>query len=134
MKLLIDEDLSPLIASYLCQKMLLDAVSVRDRNLLNKPDYEILEYAFQEDRVLVTANVRDFERFANIREVHAGIILIRDGTLLRREQIEVVNIACSAIIAEIEAGRDMINRVLYVETDRGLKFEDLPKSKYTGHG
>jgi predicted nuclease of predicted toxin-antitoxin system len=127
MKLLIDEDLSPLIASYLCQKML-DAVSVRDRNLLNTPDYEILEYAFQEDRILVTANVRDFERFANIREVHAGIILICDGTLLRREQIEVVNIACSAIIAEIEAGRDMINRVLYVETDGSLKFEDLPKS------
>jgi predicted nuclease of predicted toxin-antitoxin system len=127
MKLLIDEDLSPLIASYLCQKML-DAVSVRDRNLLNTPDYEILEYAFQEDRILVTANVRDFERFANIREVHAGIILICDGTLLRREQIEVVNIACSAIIAEIEAGRDMTNRVLYVETDGSLKFEDLPKS------
>jgi predicted nuclease of predicted toxin-antitoxin system len=129
MKLLIDEDLSPLIASYLCQNML-DAVSVRDRNLLNTPDYEILEYAFQEDRILVTANVKDFERFANIREVHAGIILICDGTLLRREQIEVVNIACSAIIAEIKAGRDMINRVLYVETDRSLKFEDLPKSKY----
>lgn len=129
MKLLIDEDLSPLIASYLCQKML-DAVSVRDRNLLNTPDYEILEYAFQEDRILVTANVKDFERFANIREVHGGIILICDGTLLRREQIEVVNIACSAIIAEIEAGRDTINRVLYVETDGSLKFEDLPKSKY----
>jgi predicted nuclease of predicted toxin-antitoxin system len=112
---------------------MLDAVSVKDRNLLSTPDYEILEYAFQEDRILVTANVRDFERFANIREVTAGIILICDGTLLRREQIEVVNIACSAIIAQIEAGRDMINRVLYVETNRSLKFEDFPKSKYADH-
>jgi predicted nuclease of predicted toxin-antitoxin system len=52
MKLLIDEDLSPSIARYLCSNMLLDAVAVRDRNLLNTPDYEILEYAFKEDRIL----------------------------------------------------------------------------------
>ncbi len=89
--------------------MLLDAVAVRDRNLLNTPDYEILEYAFQEDRILVTANVRDFEKFANAREVHAGIVLICDGTLLRAEQIEVVSLAVIAIIAEYEQSRDMIN-------------------------
>ncbi|MEO1433239.1 MAG: hypothetical protein AAFV71_30075 [Cyanobacteria bacterium J06633_8] len=74
----------------------------------------------------MTANVKDFERFASIREIHAGIILICDGTLLRVEQMEVVNIAVAAILAEVEAGRDMINRVLYVETDRSLKFENLP--------
>jgi predicted nuclease of predicted toxin-antitoxin system len=126
MKLLIDEDLSPSIARYLCSHMLLDAVAVRDRNLLNTPDYEILEYAFQEDRILVTANVKDFEQFASAREVHAGIIFICDGSLLRAEQIEVVNMAVTAIIAEIEAGKDMINRVLYVETDGSLIFKELP--------
>lgn len=129
MKFLIDEDLSPLIALYLCQEMLLDAVAARDRNLLNAPDYAILEYAFAEDRILITANVKDFERFANSREVHAGIILICDGTLLRKEQIEVVNIAVVAVMREYEQKRDMINRVLYVGYDRSLKFEDLPKSK-----
>jgi len=117
MKFLIDEDLSPSIARYLCQEMLLDAVAVRDRNLLNAPDYEILEYAFQEQRILITANVKDFEYFANIREVHAGIILICDGTLLRQEQIAVVSVAVAAILAEYEQSRDMINRVLYVEAD-----------------
>ena len=40
--------------------------------------------------------------------------------------MEVVNVAVNAILAEVEAGRDMINRVLYVETDRSLKFENLP--------
>ncbi len=126
MKFLVDEDLSPSIARYLCEEMLVDAVAVRDRNLLNTPDYEILEYAFQEERILITANVKDFERFANIREVHAAIVLICDGTLLRTEQIEMVNIAVVAILAELEAGRDMINRVLYVEADRSLEFENLP--------
>ncbi len=128
MKFLVDEDLSPSIARYLCEQILVDAVAVRDRNLLNTPDYEILEYAFQEERILITANVKDFERFANIREIHAGIILICDGTLLRTEQMEVVNIAVVAILAEVEARRDMINRVLYVETDRSVKFENLPLS------
>ncbi|MEM6404933.1 MAG: DUF5615 family PIN-like protein [Cyanobacteria bacterium P01_D01_bin.116] len=121
-----DEDLSPSIARYLCEQMLVDAVAVRDRNLLNTPDYEILEYAFEEERILVTANIKDFERFASLREIHAGIILICDGSLLRTEQMEVVNVAVVAILAEVRAGRDMINRVLYVETDRSLKFENLP--------
>ncbi|MEO1559110.1 MAG: hypothetical protein AAFS12_05570 [Cyanobacteria bacterium J06632_19] len=40
--------------------------------------------------------------------------------------MEVVNFAVAAILAEVKAGRDMINRVLYVETDRNLKFENLP--------
>ncbi len=73
-------------------------------------------------------NVKDFERFANIREVHAGIVLICDGTLLRTEQMEVVNVAVVAILAELKAGRDMINGVLYVEANRSLKFENLPIS------
>ena len=54
--------------------------------------------------------------------------MICDGTLLRTEQMEVVNIAVVAILGEIKAGRDMINRVLYVEADRSLKFENLPIS------
>ena len=37
MKFLIDEDLSPSIARYLCEEMLVDAIAVRDRNLLNTP-------------------------------------------------------------------------------------------------
>jgi predicted nuclease of predicted toxin-antitoxin system len=126
MKFLVDEDLSPSVALYLCRERFLDAVAVRDRSLLNAPDYEILEYAFQEDRILITANVRDFERFANAREVHAGIILICDGTLLRQEQIKAVSIAVDAITIEYSQGRDMINRVLYVEFGGSLKFEDLP--------
>jgi predicted nuclease of predicted toxin-antitoxin system len=128
MKFLVDEDLSPSIALYICQEMYFDAVAVRDRNLLNAPDYEILEYAFQEDRILITANVKDFERFANVREIHAGIILICDRSLLRQEQLEVVTIAVFAIADEYKQGRDMVNRVLYVGVDGSLNFQDLPIS------
>jgi predicted nuclease of predicted toxin-antitoxin system len=42
MKFIIDEDLSPRVARYLCQEFCLDAIAVRDRNLLvsrNKNSY-----------------------------------------------------------------------------------------------
>lgn len=59
MKFLIDEDISPYVARYLCEQLLIDAVAVRDRGLLGKSDRQILEYAFNEDRIVVTANIGD---------------------------------------------------------------------------
>lgn len=38
MKFLIDEDLSPYVARYLCEQLLIDAVAVRDRGLLGVSD------------------------------------------------------------------------------------------------
>ncbi len=128
MKFLIDEDLSPAIARYLCKNLLLDAVAARDRGLLSVNDYQILKYAFDEERILVTANICDFERFARNCEVHAGIIFIRNGGLLRDEQIAVVEKAINVIIGELKSGRDMINRVLYVELDNMMNFETLPST------
>jgi predicted nuclease of predicted toxin-antitoxin system len=127
-KLLIDEDLSPRVAYLLCEQLLIDSISVRDRGLLSSNDQEILEYAFQEDRILVTANIRDFEELARSYEVHPGIVLVRDGSLLREEQITIVKDAIQAIEIELKDGRDMINRVLYISIDGTKKFEYLSAS------
>lgn len=56
----------------------MDTVAVCDRGLLGG-----------DDRILVTANVGDFERFARACEVHAGIIFISEGNLLRSELIAI---------------------------------------------
>jgi predicted nuclease of predicted toxin-antitoxin system len=93
MKFIIDEDLSPRVARYLCQEFCFDAIAVRDRGLLGATDPEVLEYAFKEDRILVTANIRDFEKLAAAVEIHAGIVLMQDGDLLAAEQIEVIDTA-----------------------------------------
>ena len=127
-KLLIDEDLSPRVAHLLCEQLLIDSISVRDRGLLSSNDQEILEYAFQEDRILVTANIRDFEELAQSCEVNPGIVLICNGSLIRDEQITIVKNAIQAIEAELEDGRDMINRVLYISIDGTKKFENLSAS------
>ncbi len=58
MKFLIDEDLSPYVARYLCEQLLINAVAVRDRGLLGVSDRQILEYAFNEDRIVVTEECR----------------------------------------------------------------------------
>ena len=126
MKFLIDEDISPTAARYLCEELLIDAVAVRDRGLLGKNDRYILEYAFNEDRILVTANVVDFERFARVLEVHNGIVFFLEGDLLRNEHIEVLKNAVTAIQAEIDAGREMINRVLYISYSGTKHFENIP--------
>ena len=125
MKFLIDEDLSPSVARHLCENVFIDAVAVRDRGLLSVNDYQILKYAFDEERILVTANVCDFERFARNCEVHAGIIFIRNGALRRDEQIAVVEKAVSAILSELKSGHDLVNRVLYIELDGTINFETL---------
>jgi predicted nuclease of predicted toxin-antitoxin system len=111
MKFIIDEDLSPRVARYLCQEFCFDAIAVRDRGLLGATDPEVLEYAFNEDRILVTANVRDFEKLAAAIEIHAGIILIQEGDLLATEQIELMTRAV---------------QVLYISISGTAKFEDLP--------
>lgn len=126
MKFLIDEDISPSIARILCEQLLVDAVAVRDRGLLGVSDQEVLEYAFNEDRIVVTANIKDFEKFAQAVEVHAGVVFIQEGDLLRKEQLEICLEALAFIQQEIAAGRDMINRVLYISIDGTKKLETLP--------
>ncbi len=100
----------------------IDAIHLRDRGLLEATDREVLDQAFNENRVLVTANVGDFLKLARARELHAGIVVLDDGGLLRDEQHEVVRRAYDAMLGE----RDMVNRVLRVARDGTMTFEDVP--------
>ena len=65
----------------------IDAYHVRDRGILGATDHELLERAFDEDRILITSNVDDFAKLASAREIHAGIVLIERAGLLRDEQM-----------------------------------------------
>ena len=119
-KLLIDENLSPLVATTLCEDGV-DAAHVRDRGLNGASDPEVLEHAFAEDRVLATVNVDDFVKLARARELHAGIVLIEQGGLRRDEQV-----ALMRRVVERLAGEDMANRVLWVAHDGSMKIEEMP--------
>ncbi|MBX3186156.1 MAG: DUF5615 family PIN-like protein [Labilithrix sp.] len=71
MKLLLDENLLRGLPRRLlvrrCRRL-----SRSRRGHAQREDSEVLDRAFEEDRILVTANVADFERLAHARELHAG--------------------------------------------------------------
>ena len=121
LKLLLDENLSPKVAEWL-RLAGIDAVHIRDRGLLEASDREVLEKAYTEDRILITANVGDFLKLARARDLHAGIVLLDDGGLLRDEQMEIILRAHAALLQQ----RDMVNRVLRISTDGKMRFEEIP--------
>lgn len=126
MRFLIDEDLSPKVAERLRVNDGLDVIHVRDRGLLGESDPVILQRAYDEDRILVTANVKDFQRLAQARELHPGIVLILDGSLSRDEQLDLMCGIVAEITQELLEERDMVNRVLEIEANGESNFYDLP--------
>jgi predicted nuclease of predicted toxin-antitoxin system len=120
-KLLLDENISPKVAHVLCRDGI-DACGVRDRGLLEATDPEVFAKAFAEDRVVVTVNVGDFQRLASRCDLHAGVVLIERGDLLRDEQIDVIRDAVAAMIRR----EDMVNTLLRVALDGTMSFEILP--------
>ena len=127
-KLLIDEDLSPWVAQQLRDKYFVDVVHIRDRGRLGLSDREILDFAFDQDRILITANVADFLRLAKAREMHCGIVLVLDGALRRADQLQLCCRVKALLAEELDAGRDMVNRLLRISMSGTTEFVDLPSS------
>ena len=121
MKLLLDENLSARAAVELRTEGH-DVVHLRERSRLGQSDREVLDLAFAEDRVLVTANVGDFRKLAGAREIHAGLVLLLDGGLRRDEQLEVLR----RVIDALGTAGDLVNRALTVALDGGFVIEELP--------
>ena len=123
-KLLLDENLSPAVAVTLARDDGIDACHVRDRAMLGWEDTEVFERAFKEDRIVATCNVDDFAQLAHSAELHAGLVLIEQSVGLKRPQLLAVIRAAVALIES--GGHDMANRVLWVNVDGGMRFEDIP--------
>lgn len=126
-KLLLDEQLSPSVAQRLRNFESIDVVHIRDRGRLGSTDREVLEFAFEDDRILVTGNVGDFLRLARAREIHCGIVFLLDGALSRAQQADLLRTVCSVLAAEFASGRDMVNRILRVALGGMMEFADTPQ-------
>ncbi|MBI3180184.1 MAG: DUF5615 family PIN-like protein [Deltaproteobacteria bacterium] len=128
-RLLIDEDLSPWAAQRLASEDGTDAVHVRDRGKLGQRDNVILDLAYKEDRILVTANVADYLKLAASRDLHAGIVLMENGNLRRHEQLKTICSAVRKVRRELVVGRDMINRVLVIDLRGSMRIESVARTK-----
>lgn len=80
MKLLIDENLSPVLARWANESGVF-ASAVIYVGLQGKPDINIWRYAFENDLVVVTVNVEDFIVLAKGVELHPGVIAFREAGL-----------------------------------------------------
>ena len=106
-RLYLDENLSPRIAAQLRLRGI-DAVSVRDIELLGAADVQHPERATEEGRVLVTTDV-DFLRLAASGIEHAGIVF-------GQQEVHTVGswVRLLALLCFVYSEQEMRNHVEYV--------------------
>ena len=122
MKYLLDEMLSPALAKELSSSGI-DVTHISYRARDGSPDHEVWRYALDQDRIVITMNVSDFLTLAGRSEIHAGLIVLRQGGLTRAEQRSWIQPVIQAIEAE---QRDMVNRFAEVTGIGAFTFRDLP--------
>ena len=98
MKLLVDENLSPLLVEKLNARGYL-AAKPEHLGLRDVRDDVVWAYAFEHDQIVITCNAEDFLTLARGSELHAGLIIFRRGDLLRDEQWRILE----PVIAKLEA-------------------------------
>ena len=108
MKALVDEQLSPQIASRLRESGY-DVIAVTERGeLVGSNDRVVLEVASAEDRAVITNNVKDFrplaaERLAQGR-THAGLILVASKRTRTRAAVATLATAIEKVLHDHPEG------------------------------
>lgn len=120
MKLLVDECLSPELATF-AQESGLEAYHVAHRGWSGQSDARILEHMLEEELVLITNNRDDFLALIGHAELHPGLIILVDN-VRRSEQLMLLAIALHIA----SALPSMINRVIEVRADGTAETYDLP--------
>ena len=125
MKLLIDENLSPLLARW-ANELGLEAEAAIYVGLQAEPDLRVWRHAYDHSQIVVTVNVADFIRLANDVDLHPGVIALREAGLDRRAQWERLREAIAFI--KQHCGGDLINQLLEVRGAGDLILHAIPPS------
>ncbi len=119
MKFLIDMPLSPALAKWMVEHGY-DAVHVLEIGLDRAPDIEILEKAFEEKGVVITADL-DFPRLlASLHTECPGLILFRGGNYSESEALLYLRKALAAI-----PGDTLCNSIVVIDKNR-IRRRSLP--------
>lgn len=124
MKFLVDECLSPKIAIRL-NELRFDAIHPRDRGWRGQQDHAILNHAYQEDRIIVTANAEDFKKLVSGRELHPGLIILPNVGSERGTRLLETVIAFAG--AKGNPSDDLVNRVIEVREDGAIEEYELSR-------
>lgn len=84
MRLLLDEMIGPRVAEALRQRGR-DAIAVAERSgLRSLPDQAVLEFAQEDERLVVTRNITDFARLSQAWQAagrqHYGLVMVLEST------------------------------------------------------
>jgi hypothetical protein len=93
--------------------------------LAGASDPKLWRYAFEHDFTVVTTNARDFIELLDV-EIHAGLLLLREGGLSRTEQWDRLRPVLEHVLAMTDANY-MINRLLDVRGVCHFEVLDAPK-------
>ncbi|MGD8329782.1 MAG: DUF5615 family PIN-like protein [Acidobacteriota bacterium] len=117
MKLYLDEMISPRVAEGLRARGH-DVVAAVERDTLGRSDARQLAVAIEEQRALVTFDVRDFSIIAraaaSARTEHWGIILVPRARFERGEIGALVN-ALDALLGKLSGPGSLKNRAIFLE-------------------
>jgi len=119
-RLLIDENLSPLLAQW-ANAAGFPAEAIAHVGLAGATDTAVWRHAYAHDQVVVTVNVGDFLQLAASAELHPGVIALREAGLSRDEQWQRLRQAL-----EYLEDQCMVNQVLEVFGDGAWLLRQLP--------
>ncbi|MBI4401582.1 MAG: DUF5615 family PIN-like protein [Nitrospirae bacterium] len=113
-KLYLDEDVDPLLAQVLRDRGI-DCLSTQEAHKLGRSDSEQLVFATEQDRVLLTFNVKDFvllsQAYAASGQHHSGIIV--SDHLPFRELLRRI-----LVLLQRHAQGDLANTLLWLQDSK----------------
>ena len=114
-KLYIDEDSTSRSLLVALKSRNIDVLTTSNVNRLTSPDEQQLLYAYSQNRVIYTANIKDFYHlhtlFLTEGKSHAGIILVQQ----QRYGIGEISRGILRLIAA-KSAEEMINQIEFIST------------------
>ena len=92
-------------------------------------DHIIVRRGLDQDRIIVTVNAVDYRRLLAKEPVHPGLILLPNG--LRNRNWRLIEVALAFLELQIVPADYMVNRVLEVSADEGIRPYELPSPDKT---
>lgn len=124
MKFMLDECMPHGFARRLSERGYPDAIHPIHIGLLGAEDHVLVRRALDQDRIIVTANADDF-RFLLVQEpLHSGLLALPNTE--REQSWRLIEAALAFLEAHPDPAGWMINRVLEVSLDEGIRAYALP--------
>ena len=117
-KFLLDECLSHTYVADFVARGYPDVVHPIHVGLRRLRDDLLLKKAIAEDRIVVSANVKDFRKWLALSSIHPGAILLEGGA--RAETLQLIFLGIAFAEARSDPGLYMINRVIEVSRAGGV--------------